>query len=99
MTLFVQLSQIKSLRILIKFHFNYNSCLLRVKDMKNLRYKKIFFLSAVSFFAVFPIPVFAYIDPASGSAIVSAIIGIFVALWMSIKSYWYKFKSFFNKRK
>jgi hypothetical protein len=40
-------------------------------------------------------PVMAYIDPSSGSAIISAIIGVFVALSMTIKTYWYKIKSFF----
>lgn len=40
----------------------------------------------------------AYIDPASGSAIVSAVIGIFVAIWMTIKTYWYKLKSALSKQ-
>lgn len=39
---------------------------------------------------------FAYIDPGSGSAIVSAIIGFFVAIGMAVKTYWYKIKSFFG---
>ena len=39
----------------------------------------------------------AYIDPASGSAIISAVIGIFVAIWMTIKTYWYKLKSALSK--
>ena len=38
----------------------------------------------------------AYIDPGSGSAIMSAIIGLFVATGMVIKTYWYKIKSFFT---
>ena len=42
-------------------------------------------------------PVFAYIDPGSGSAIVSAIIGFFVAAGMLVKTYWYKLKSLFSK--
>ena len=40
-------------------------------------------------------PVFGYIDPGSGSAIISAIIGFFVALLLAVKTYWYKLKSFF----
>lgn len=39
-------------------------------------------------------PSFAYIDPGSGSAIMSAIIGFFVASGMAIKTYWYKIKAF-----
>ena len=46
--------------------------------------------------ALFSFPVMAYIDPSSGSAIISAIIGVFVALSMTIKTYWYKIKSFFT---
>ena len=33
---------------------------------------------------------FAYIDPGSGSAIMSVIIGFFVAIGVLIKTFWYK---------
>lgn len=39
----------------------------------------------------------AYIDPGSGSAIMSAIVGFFVAFGLAIKTYWYRIKSFFVK--
>ncbi len=42
---------------------------------------------------------FAYIDPGSGSAIMSAIIGFFVAIGLAIKTYWYKIKSLFSSKK
>lgn len=38
----------------------------------------------------------AYIDPGSGSAIMSAIVGLFVAVSLAIKTYWYKIKSLFG---
>ena len=41
-------------------------------------------------------PAMAYIDPGSGSAIMSAIIGLFVAVGLAIKTYWYKLKSSFR---
>lgn len=44
-------------------------------------------------------PAFAYLDPGSGSAIVSAIIGAVVAAGLVIKTYWYKFKSLFTRNK
>ncbi len=44
-------------------------------------------------------PVFAYIDPGSGSAIMSAIIGFFVAAGIAIKTYWYKIKGIFTGNK
>jgi hypothetical protein len=44
-------------------------------------------------------PAFAYIDPGSGSAIMSAIIGFFVAIGLAVKTYWYKIKGFFTGKK
>ncbi|VAW40511.1 hypothetical protein MNBD_GAMMA01-2261 [hydrothermal vent metagenome] len=41
----------------------------------------------------------AYIDPGSGSAIMSAIIGFFVAIGLAVKTYWYKIKGFFSGNK
>jgi hypothetical protein len=38
-------------------------------------------------------PAFAYIDPGTGSAIVSAIIALFVGIAVAIKGYWYKLKA------
>lgn len=42
---------------------------------------------------------FAYIDPGSGSAIISAIVGIVVAAGLALKTYWYKFKGLFSSKK
>ena len=44
-----------------------------------------------------PTTAMAYIDPASGSAIMSAIIGFLVAMAIAIKGYWYKIKSIFTR--
>lgn len=44
-------------------------------------------------------PAMAYIDPGSGSAIMSAVIGFFVAISLAIKTYWYKIKSLFSRKK
>ena len=41
-------------------------------------------------------PAFAYIDPGSGSAIMSVVIGFFVAIGVLIKTFLYKIKSFFG---
>lgn len=40
----------------------------------------------------------AYIDPGSGSAILAGLIGFFVALFLALKTYWYKLRSFFVRR-
>ena len=47
----------------------------------------------------FSVSAMAYIDPGSGSAIMSAIIGGAMAIGMAVKTYWYKVKSFFKKSK
>ena len=49
--------------------------------------------------AITATPAVAYIDPGSGSAIISAIIGFFVAIGMAIKTYWYKIKGIFRGKK
>ena len=38
-------------------------------------------------------PAHAYIDPGSGSAIMGAIVGFFVAIGLAVKTYWYKLKA------
>ena len=41
-------------------------------------------------------PALAYIDPGSGSAIMSVIIGVFVAVGAVMKTFWYKIKRFLS---
>lgn len=41
-------------------------------------------------------PLFAYLDPATGTLIVSAIVGGFAAIAMVFKKFWYQIKSFFT---
>ena len=43
-------------------------------------------------------PASAYIDPASGSAIMSAVVGFFVAIGLAVKTYWYKIKGLFSTK-
>ncbi len=42
-------------------------------------------------------PAQAYLDPGSGSGLLSIIIGFFVAIGLTIKTYWYKIKSLFTR--
>ncbi len=37
--------------------------------------------------------VFAYLDPSTGSMILSAIVGIFATVGLALKTYWYKVKA------
>jgi hypothetical protein len=42
---------------------------------------------------------FAYLDPSTGSMILSAIVGIIATLGLALKTYWYKLKSLFKGQK
>ena len=44
-------------------------------------------------------PTFAYLDPGTGSAIMSLIIGLFVASGVIVKSFWYKIRGLFKHLK
>ena len=44
-------------------------------------------------------PAFTYLDPGTGSAIMSMIIGLFVAIGIFVKNFWYKIKKFFGLSK
>ena len=59
--------------------------------------KKIFLTFILFTFSVQP--AFAYLDPGTGSSILSLIIGFFVAIGVLIKTFWYKIKSFFGLSK
>jgi amino acid permease len=36
--------------------------------------------------------VFAYLDPSTGSMVVTAIVGLFASIALALKTYWYKLK-------
>jgi len=51
---------------------------------------------AVIALAGFAPSAFAYLDPSTGSMILSAIVGLFATVGLALKTYWYKLKSFFR---
>ena len=42
-------------------------------------------------------PAFAYLDPSTGSMILSAVVGMLATAMLAIKTYWYKLKNFFKR--
>lgn len=42
---------------------------------------------------------FAYLDPSTGSMILSAIVGLFATVGLAVKTYWYKLKSLLGRNK
>jgi len=51
---------------------------------------------AVSLLLVSP-GLFAYLDPSTGSMVISAIVGILASIALALKTYWYKIKGFFRR--
>jgi len=47
-------------------------------------------------FALMPVSAFAYLDPTTGSMVISAIVGLLASLVLAIKTYWYRIRSFFK---
>lgn len=43
-----------------------------------------------------PVPALAYLDPTTGSMVISAIVGLFASLVLAIKTYWYRIKALFK---
>lgn len=57
------------------------------------------FPGLVIFFAAILItrPAYAYLDPSTGSMIITAIVGLFASIALALKTYWYKLKAFFRR--
>ena len=52
--------------------------------------------------SVFSTSAFAYLDPSTGSMVVSAVVGVFASIALALKTYWYKLKKLVrraNKRR
>ena len=45
-----------------------------------------------------PVSAHAYLDPTTGSMLISAIVGLFASLVLAIKTYWYRIKAFFKRK-
>lgn len=45
-----------------------------------------------------PLSAMAYLDPTTGSMLISAIVGLFASLALAIKTYWYRIKAFFKRK-
>ena len=45
-----------------------------------------------------PLSAQAYLDPTTGSMLISAIVGLFASLVLAIKTYWYRIKAFFKRK-
>jgi len=41
--------------------------------------------------------VFAYLDPSTGSMVVSVLVGVFASIALALRTYWYKIKGFLKR--
>lgn len=55
-------------------------------------------LAVIALLLLMPLPALAYLDPTTGSMLISAIVGLFASLVLAIKTYWYRIKSFFKRK-
>ena len=66
-----------------------------------MRTRKRFSLTTASLLALsllaFSPAALAYLDPSTGSMVVSAIVGIFASVALALKTYWYKIKGLFKR--
>ena len=63
--------------------------------MKNNARNSVFWFALLSFGFIDSVQ--AYLDPSTGSMLLSALIGMFATLGLVVKTYWYKLKSLFRK--
>jgi hypothetical protein len=50
------------------------------------------------FLMMMPVSALAYLDPTTGSMLISAIVGLFASLVLAIKTYWYRIKGFLRRK-
>jgi O-antigen/teichoic acid export membrane protein len=66
--------------------------------MKRSISKRAIILSTVLLMSLLASPgAFAYLDPSTGSMVVSAIVGIFASIALALKTYWYRIKAIFRR--
>jgi hypothetical protein len=55
-------------------------------------------VTILAVFLLLPLPALAYLDPSTGSMLISAIVGLFASLALAVKTYWYRIKAFFKRK-
>ena len=65
-------------------------------NQRKLQSRPVLLLLAVLLFTASPAAM-AYLDPSTGSMVVSAIVGILASIALALKTYWYKIKGLFKR--
>ena len=59
-------------------------------------HQKTIFRVMLLLFLLSPVTAWAYLDPTTGSMIISAIVGLIASVALAVKTYWYRLKSLFK---
>jgi len=70
---------------------------MRRSDKPGPARSRLFFVTFVALLLM-PLSALAYLDPTTGSMLISAIVGLFASLVLAIKTYWYRIKAFFKRK-
>ncbi len=66
--------------------------------MKTNKHPKVIILFSLALMLLLISPgAFAYLDPSTGSMVVSAIVGIIASIALALKTYWYRIKAFLRR--
>jgi len=66
--------------------------------MRRIKQANTIFLHVIGLMLLLVSPgAFAYLDPSTGSMVVSAIVGIIASIALALKTYWYRIKAFFRR--
>jgi len=68
------------------------------KSDKSQQFKLRLFWVVLVGWLLSPVSALAYLDPTTGSMLISAIVGLFASLVLAIKTYWYRIKAFFKRK-
>lgn len=68
----------------------------QVNYMKNMEKYPVLLAAALALTG-FASPAYAYLDPSTGSMIISAVLGVLATVGLALKTYWYKLKAVFRR--
>ena len=68
------------------------------KNKKSRLFRSRLILVIMVTLLLIPVSALAYLDPTTGSMLISAIVGLFASLVLAIKTYWYRIKAFLKRR-
>ena len=69
-----------------------------VRERKTHQFRSWLIMAITINLFLMPVSALAYLDPTTGSMLISAIVGLFASLALAIKTYWYRIKSFLKRK-